>query len=94
MLYCDWSSDVCSSDLVCLRDAGFRRLAVDEDMARAARALTAPVFDAGQMQLVAKIADEFLIFLHRDRCTVDNECSHFRSPVHEKITNITIILVA
>ena len=80
--------------LVCLRDAGFRRLAVDEDMARAARALTAPVLDAGQMQLVAKIADEFLIFLHRDRCTVDNECSHFRSPVHEKITNITIILVA
>ena len=44
--------------------------------------------------LVAKIADEFLIFLHRDRCTLDNECSHFRSPVHEKITNITIILVA
>ena len=40
------------------------------------------------------VFDEFLIFLHRDRCTVDNECSHFRSPVHEKITNITIILVA
>ena len=80
--------------LVCLRDAGFRRLAVDEDVAGAAGTLAASVLHRGQVQGIPQIADEFLIFLHRDRCTVDNECSHFRSPVHEKITNITIILVA
>ena len=86
--------DVLSLQLVGLRDTGLGRLAVDEDMAGAARALAAAIFYARQAQLIAQKANEFLIFLHRDRCTVDNKCSHFRSPVRKKIANITIILVA
>ena len=62
--------------LVRLRDAGLGRLAVDEHMAGAARALAAAVLDAGKVQRVAQEADELLIFFTSHGLTVDHKSRH------------------
>ena len=73
--------------LVRLRDAGLRRLAVDEHVARAARALAAAVLHARQMQLIAQKANELLVFLRRDRLSVDNKLCHLRTSVDHSHNN-------
>ena len=68
--------DGLSLQLVRRGNAGLRRLAVDEDMAGAARALAASVLDGGEAQLVAQEADELLIFLRLHGLSVHGKCRH------------------
>ena len=55
---------------------GAARLAVDQDGAGAACALGAAVLDRGEVQLIAQIAQELLIFCGRDLAAVDKKFSH------------------
>ena len=52
------------------------RLAIDEHRARAARALGAAVLDGGEVQRVAQIAQQLLIFRDLRLAAVDVEYSH------------------
>ena len=53
--------------------AGFRGLAVNEDMAGAAGALAAAVLYGGQTQLVPQKTQQFLVLFRRHQLTVDIE---------------------
>ena len=68
--------DMLALQLVGLLDAGPDGLAVQQNGAGTAGALAAAVLDRGEMQLVPEKADQLLVLLHRDGCSVDEKCSH------------------
>ena len=71
--------DVLAFQLVGLLDAGAHGLALQQHRTCAAGALATAVLHGGQAHLIPEKPDELLIFLHRDRCTVDKKCSHIDS---------------
>ena len=71
--------DVLAFQLVGLLDAGAHGLALQQHRTRAAGTLATAVLHGGQAHLIPEKPDELLIFLHRDRCSVDKKCSHIDS---------------
>ena len=68
--------DVTAFERIGGRRAGPAGLAVDQNGTRAARALAASVLDARQVQLVAQIAQQLLIFGDIDFGSIDKKHSH------------------
>ena len=72
-----YGENMATLQLIRGRDAGLGRLAVDQDMAGAAGALTAAILYGGEAQLIAQKAKQLLVFFRCDRLAVDKKRSHF-----------------